>query len=601
MKKLVRYGFLLLLFAAALGSCTQEMSEVRLDPQVGTSDQMNITSDSATVVGFIVAQGDGFTERGICYSTEINPTTVDNKKIYEGDDTSATFSVRLGGLMYATKYYARAYAIGESGTQYGDQISFTTLPILPTVSTTEASAVTSSTATAGGNVTATGGASITARGVCWSTSEAPTTANSKTSDGDGTGEFASALTGLSGNTKYYVRAYATNSAGTAYGETITLTTLIGLPEVSTKSASEITKTSAVSGGSITYNGGDIIIERGLVWSTSANPTTASNKITASSSLIDWVTSLSGLALNTTYHVRAYATNSAGTGYGEDVSFTTLADITKFWLVGDYNGWGNNDNASYIISTTTSNGQAEGYVYLTSGGIKLTTDHSWDDAHTFGDDGSGNLTNPGNNISVSTSGYYRIRANLSDMTYSLLKTDWGIIGDATPNGWNDETALTYTSSSDTWRGVFPLTAASIKFRANHSWDYNYGSDAADGTLGAGEANIAISVAGDYSVELDLSVPNEYAYRVYRWGLIGDATGSWDTDQNMTWDATKQAFTVTLDLTAASIKFRANDGWDVNYGGDLNALTPGGANIAISEAGNYTVTFNPWTLKATVTKN
>lgn len=602
MKKLARYGFLLLLLAAMISSCTQDMSEVRLDPQVGTSDQMNITSDSASVVGFIVAQGDGFSERGICYNTEANPTTANNKKIYEGDDKSATFTVRLGGLTYATKYYARAYAINENGTIYGEEISFTTLPIIPTVTTTEASAITSNSATTGGNVTADGGADVTARGVCWSTSATPTTADSKTSDGDGTGEFASSITGLLGNTQYYVRAYATNSAGTAYGPAVTLSTLVGLPEVTTKPVTEITKTSAVTGGTISYNGGGIITERGLVWSTSANPTTASNKITASESEVDWVTNLSSLTLNTTYHVRAYATNSAGTAYGDDVAFTTLADITKFWVVGDYNGWGNNDNASYIISTATSNGQAEGYVYLTSGGIKLTTDHSWDDAHTFGDDGSGNLTNPGNNINVAADGYYRIRANLNDMTYSLLKTDWGVIGDATPNGWNDETALTYNSTSKTWRGVMALTAASIKFRANHNWDYNYGSDAADGTLGAGEANIAISEAGDYSIELDLSVPNEYKYRVYRWGLIGSATaGGWDTDQNMSWNTTLQVFTVTLDLAVGEIKFRANDGWDVNYGGDLNALTPGGANIAISEAGNYTVTFNPWTLKATVTKN
>ncbi|MFV0375949.1 MAG: SusF/SusE family outer membrane protein [Mangrovibacterium sp.] len=398
-----------------------------------------------------------------------------------------------------------------------------------------------------------------------------------------------------------MRAYATNSAGTAYGAAVSFTTLVGLPVVSTKAVTEITKISAVSGGTISYNGGGTVTECGLVYATSENPTIANNKITASASVTDWVTNLSSLTLNTNYHVRAYATNSAGTAYGEDISFTTLADITKFWVVGDYNSWSNTDNASYIISTPTSNGLAEGYVYLTGSAFKLTTDHSWDNAHTFGDDGSGNLTNPGGDIPVPADGYYRIRANLNDMTYSLVKTDWGVIGDATPNGWDDETALTYNATSKTWQGAMALTAALIKFRANHLWDYNYGSDAADGTLGAGQANIALTEASDYSIELDLSVPNEYKYQINRWGLIGDATGSWDTDQNMAWSASKQAFTVTLNLTAAKIKFRANDDWPVNYGGDLNALTLGGADIAISEAGNYTVTFNPWTLKATVTKN
>lgn len=601
MKRLAIYSFLVLLLSAAVSSCTQDMSEVRLDPQVGTTDQMSITSESAMVTGFIVAQGDGFSERGVCYATQANPTTADNKTLYEGDDDLAAFQVQLSGLDFATKYYARAYAINESGTVYGEEISFTTLPILATLTTDAVSAITSSSATSGGEITATGGADITARGVCWGTTNSPTTADSKTTDGEGTGEFASALTNLMGNTQYYVRAYATNSAGTAYGPAVSFTTLVGLPVVTTTAVTEVTKTSAISGGSISYNGGDLILERGLVYATAENPTIANSKITASASETEWVSTLSSLTLNTTYHVRAYASNSAGTAYGEDISFTTLADITKFWVVGAYNGWDNSDNASYIISTVTSSGLAEGYVYLTGSAFKLTTDHSWDNAHTFGDDGSGNLTNPGSDIAVPADGYYLIHANLNDMSYSLLKTNWGVIGDATPNGWNDETALTYNSSSKTWQGAMALTAAAIKFRANHNWDYNYGSDAADGTLGAGEANIAIDQAGDYSIELDLSVPNEYKYGIYRWGLIGDATGSWDTDQNLSWNASSQVFTITLNLSVGEIKFRANDGWDVNYGGSLNALTPGGANIAIATAGNYTVTFSPWTLKATVTKN
>jgi hypothetical protein len=123
------------------------------------------------------------------------------------------------------------------------------------------------------------------------------------------------------------------------------------------------------------------------------------------------------------------------------------------------------------------------------------------------------------------------------------------------------------------------------------------------LNAGGANIAVDVESDYAITLDLSHPNEYTYSLNRWGLIGDATpGGWGDDTNMTWDATNNVFTVTLDLVSSgSFKFRANDGWDVNYGGDLNALTAGGANITIDSDGNYTITFDPWNLVATVTKN
>lgn len=95
---------------------------------------------------------------------------------------------------------------------------------LPVVITISATAVTTSTATAGGNVTDDGGSTVTARGVCWSVSENPEVNNNKTSDGNGTGEFTSNLTNLGQQKRYFVRAYATNSAGTAYGKQVKLVT-----------------------------------------------------------------------------------------------------------------------------------------------------------------------------------------------------------------------------------------------------------------------------------------------------------------------------------------------------------------------------------------
>jgi len=98
---------------------------------------------------------------------------------------------------------------------------------LPSVLTSAASAITLSGATSGGNVTADGGASFTARGVAYGTVQNPTTANSTTSDGTGTGVFTSTLSGLTASTLYYVRAYATNDVGTAYGSQVSFTTLAG--------------------------------------------------------------------------------------------------------------------------------------------------------------------------------------------------------------------------------------------------------------------------------------------------------------------------------------------------------------------------------------
>jgi len=604
MKKMFIYKISAVLLTAAFifTACTKEPSDVVLSPKLSTSQVLNVTSDSATVVGFIVAAGDGFTERGICWDIATAPTTAKTKLANTKMTIGATFPTRIGKLSFATKYYARAYAINASGTIYGEEVSFTTLPVKATVTTTAVTSITGNSAMSGGNITVAGGSTVTARGVCYGTTHNPSVSGSKTTDGAGTGTFTSTLTSLKGNTLYYVRAYATSTAGTGYGPEVSFTTLVDMPVVTTTAVTEVTKISAVSGGNVTYDGGGTVSIRGLAWGTSSNPTTSDNIIDGGTGTGAFISNLTGLALHTTYYVRAYATNSIGTAYGTDVSFTTLADITKFWIVGGYNSWDNSDNAKYIISTATSGGAAEGFVYLTAGEIKLATDHSWDDAHTFGDNGSGGLTNPGNNITVAATGYYLIKANLSNMTYSLTLTAWGLIGDATPGGWGDETPLTYNQTLSVWEGGMSLTAAAAKFRANHDWGYNYGSDLADGNLTAGGGNIPITVAADYAITLDLSHPNAYTYSFNSWGLIGDATpGGWSTDTNMTWDGTNKVFKATANLVIGAFKFRANAAWDINYGGNLSALTPGGDNIPITVAGNYTITFDPWAKVATVTMN
>jgi hypothetical protein len=613
MKKII-FKWTAFLFVAALivSACTKEMSEVRLEPTLSTSNTMRVTSDSAIVVGFVVAQGDGFTERGVCYNTSANPTIDNSKVVYTADTPEATFNVALSGLKFATKYYARAYATSELTTVYGEEVTFTTLPVVPVITTAALNSVTGNSAIGGGNVTNSGGAEVTARGVCFDIVQNPTVAGSKTTDGKGVGEFVSTMTGLKGNTTYYVRAYATNSAGTGYGPEVSFKTLVDLPVVTTAAVTAITKTSAVSGGEVTYNGGGEVTARGLVFSMSADPTINDTKIDGGAGVGAFVSKLANLEKFTTYHVRAYATNSAGTAYGSDIQFTTLADILTWNIPGDYveasypgSGLANwsPDKSPQAISTVANPDKLEGYVYMANANNewKFATQANWDGPN-YGAGGAGKLDANGGNIG-SPKGYYKINADATALTYTAVATVWGVIGSASPMGWDDETALAYNPAAKTWRGVVHLTAAEFKFRANHNWDYNYGSDAADGKLTAGGGNIPVTVESDYAFELDLSHPNAYTYKANRWGVIGDATpGKWDTDTNMAWDATNKVFTVTLDLVSpGSFKFRANDGWDLNYGGNLGNLTPGGDNISVESAGNYTITFDPWGLKATISKN
>jgi uncharacterized protein (TIGR02145 family) len=202
-----------------------------------------------------------------------------------------------------------------------------TPPTLPIVTTTNVSEITQTTALTGGTVTADGGAEITDIGVCWSTSPNPTISSTKTSSDKGTGSFTSSITGLTANTKYYVRAYATNSVGTTYGNEVTFNTndiIIAptLPTLTTTEVTLITATSAVSGGTI-INGGGTITDKGVCWGTTANPTISDSKTNDELLDLDYFTSnLAHLNPGTTYYVRAYATNVAGTGYGDQISFTT---------------------------------------------------------------------------------------------------------------------------------------------------------------------------------------------------------------------------------------------------------------------------------------
>ncbi len=183
MKRLSIYRILAILVTATIifASCTKDNSDVRLEPKLATTQILNITSDSATVIGFVVAEGDGFTEKGICYNTATSPTISNNKTAYAGKATTAAFNVRLGGLVYATKYFARAYATGSAGTVYGEELNFTTLPIVPKLTTAAITAITGNSASGGGNVTVEGGAATTVRGICFGIKTAPTIADSKTS------------------------------------------------------------------------------------------------------------------------------------------------------------------------------------------------------------------------------------------------------------------------------------------------------------------------------------------------------------------------------------------------------------------------------------
>lgn len=321
LKKIIVLNVLLLL----LNCTTNETKEDALQLTISTADA--ITSTSANVnVTITNGEGSNITAKGICWSTSPNPTISLTTKTNDGTGNSAFNSV-LNSLAPGTTYYVRAYATKSLGTVYSLEITFTTgAVVLPTLTTTTVSGLTTNSAISGGTITTDGGGSITARGVVWGTSTSPTVnLSTKTTDGTGTGNYSSAIANLNPSTNYYARAYATNSVGTAYGNEITFTTkTLVLPTLITSAVSNITANSAVSGGTITADGGAAIIARGVIWSTSQNPNiTLSTKTADGNGTGIFSSAMVGLTPNTTYYVRAFATNGVGTAYGSQLSFITL--------------------------------------------------------------------------------------------------------------------------------------------------------------------------------------------------------------------------------------------------------------------------------------
>ncbi len=118
-----------------------------------------------------------------------------------------------------------------------------------------------------------------------------------------------------------------------------------------------------------------------------------------------------------------------------------------------------------------------------------------------------------NLTVAADGFYRVRTNFNDMSYSVTATSWGIIGDATPGGWSDDTNMTLTAAKGeyTWKADITLTAGFIKFRANDGWDINFGDSGADGSLEYGGADIPVT-AGNYHIELILNSATGFTYKI-----------------------------------------------------------------------------------------
>ncbi|NQT71991.1 MAG: hypothetical protein HQ553_04375, partial [Chloroflexi bacterium] len=315
-------------------------------PAVITEAVTDVSPTAATGNGTITDLGNpNPTAHGIVWNTSGTPMLADNFTDEGVAFGTGTFTSSMTGLSSLITYYVRAYATNDMGTSYGEQTSFTTTGT-PSVITDSITEVQLNSATANGTISNLGNPDPIAYGAVWNTSGLPTVADSLTDEGptSTTGFFASLITGLSTNTTYYVRAYATNVVGTAYGEELSFTTT-GTPMVTTEPVTNVGTSTAMANASFTVLGNPNPTSHGVVWNTTGTPTLVDNSTDEGPASVagPFTTVMNGLTPNTTYYVRAYAINAEGTAYGNEVSYTThaIAAVTT--------------EAVSDISTTTATG------------------------------------------------------------------------------------------------------------------------------------------------------------------------------------------------------------------------------------------------------
>ena len=335
-------------------------------PSVTTVGASDITAASAVLSGVVESSnGEEITERGFLWLRGEGTPTADSQKLIVSG-TTGDFNATLSDLLPNQKYSFCAYAVNSKGTAYGETMSFTTSVAKPSLDLVTFSSITATSATLSSKVTRHGGATVSEVGFYYSTEEAVDPEKSLKVNRTYTSDsFSISLSELSINTKYYVKAYAVNSAGTAYSDVASFTTLASTPVVKIVGTSEVTSTSAVLSGTVVTDNGATITERGFVWLKGSDaPTISSNKVKVEGTTGDFTATLSGLDPNQKYSFRVYAVNSVGTVYSDVGSFTTLASTPVVKTVGSSEV----SSTGAVLSGTvvTDNGAAiteRGFVWL----------------------------------------------------------------------------------------------------------------------------------------------------------------------------------------------------------------------------------------------
>ncbi len=311
----------------------------RILPVLNTLEATDISTKAAALHAEIINAGNpAYTERGFVYNTESMPTLENTLGQLTAPVTDeAKYSCHLEGLTLGTKYYVRAYVKNRNGVTYSsNEISFTAQTTLPQVSIQETTDINVSAGTAmlHGTVVHVGDPAYTERGFVYGAVSNPTVEATKVIvTGNGTGAFSAAISDLSLNQTYYVRAYAISEAGIVYSSTETsFVTQTTLPQVSIQETTDINVSAgtAMLHGTVVHVGDPAYTERGFVYGAVSNPTVEDTKVVVSGKEGGIYSALvSGLLLNQKYYVRAYVECKTGVVYSSsEISFTTTAILPQ---------------------------------------------------------------------------------------------------------------------------------------------------------------------------------------------------------------------------------------------------------------------------------
>lgn len=291
------------------------------------------------------------------------------------------------------------------------------------------------------------------------------------------------------------------------------------------------------------------------------------------------------------------------------------DKYNWSLVGDgVGGW---DKDVDLVYSKQNNVYYVTYDFNGSGEFKFRANHAWDVNLGIDKDGEpGDLIQDGKNIPVPGTGTYSVTLSFVGgyAVYEIIegsdisKFSTYIYEAGVNNNWGSVEQPLYGANGDgKYLGYFYAQDAdwsdgkgAFKFQgAFNSWDFgNWGTgtmsdDGLTGTLinDGGSGNVLVE-PGFYRALVDLAAKTYTLTPIASIGVVGPAQpGGWDTDTDMTYNNETGAWEITIDLAADELKFRANDGWDINWGGKTDNLTEGGANIKIDEAGTYFIQLFP----------